>query len=214
MTAVFTGVDLSRRFGTLTALHDVTCTVPSDARIAVTGPSGSGKSTLLHLVAGLDRPSGGTVAWPALAAHPRTLPGRVGVVFQAPSLLDVLDVRENVELPLLLGGRGVGTAADDALARLGLEHLAERLPHELSVGQAQRVAVARALAAGPQLLIADEPTAALDSATAAQVVDVLIAAADEASAALVVATHDPDVAGRFAERWRMVGGRIDRETPA
>jgi ABC-type lipoprotein export system ATPase subunit len=214
MTAVFSGVGLSRRFGTLTALHDVTCTVPADARIAVTGPSGSGKSTLLHLIAGLDRPSGGTVAWPALAAHPRNRPGRVGMVFQAPSLLDVLDVRENVTLPLLLAGHEVGTAADDALAQLGLDHLAERLPHELSVGQAQRVAVARALAAGPDLLVADEPTAALDSATAAQVVDVLIAAADRAGAALVVATHDPDVADWFTERWRVVGGRIDRETPA
>jgi ABC-type lipoprotein export system ATPase subunit len=211
---LFTGSGLGRTFGTVTALREVTCAVPPGARIAVTGASGSGKSTLLHLIAGLDRPSTGEVGWPDLAGHPRGLPGRVAMVFQAPSLLPALDVRENVALPLLLAGRPVGSAADDALARLDLGHLADRLPQELSAGQAQRVAVARALAAGPVLVVADEPTAALDSATAAHVVDVLLAAVAAAGAALVLATHDAEVADRLPRRWTMVDGRITADTGA
>jgi ABC-type lipoprotein export system ATPase subunit len=210
--ALFTGTRLSRTFGTVAALRGVTCTVRPGARIAVTGASGSGKSTLLHLIAGLDRPSSGEVDWPALAAHPRRTPGRVGMVFQAPSLMSVLDVRENVALPLLLAGRKVGSAADDALARLELGHLAERLPQELSAGQAQRVAVARALVADPVLVIADEPTAALDSATAAHVIDVLLAAVEQAGAALILATHDFDVADRLPHQWTMADGQFTTDT--
>jgi putative ABC transport system ATP-binding protein len=197
----------------IVAVHDATCEVrPGDA-IAVVGPSGSGKSTLLHLLAGLDAPTVGSVTWPGLGADPRRLrPGTVGVVFQGPSLLPDLDALENVMLPLLLAGedeRAAGAAASAALERLGLGDVARHLPEELSGGQAQRVAVARALASAPRLLFADEPTGQLDSAAAAEVVTTIEATAAATGAAVVVSTHDPTVAERFPVRWRMRDGALD-----
>ncbi|MEU7872564.1 ATP-binding cassette domain-containing protein [Dactylosporangium sp. NPDC049140] len=117
MTAHFVGEHLTRTFGRTSAVRDVTCTVPSNARIAVTGPSGSGKSTLLHLIAGIDEPSSGTVGWPRLSGHPRHHPGRVGIVLQRPALLPTLDVGENVALPLLLAGRRAESAPSGAPPR-------------------------------------------------------------------------------------------------
>jgi len=201
-------VDLARTYGSgadaVVAVHGATCHIMSGARIAVTGPSGSGKSTLLHLFAGLEPPTAGTIDRPS--------PGMgIGLVFQGPSLLPTLDVAENVALPLLLDGHRPADADDrarQALARLGIADLAGALPDELSGGQAQRVAVARALATRPQLILADEPTGQLDRRTADHVVDVLLAAAAEAGAALVIATHDPAVAARLAVRWEMRDGRL------
>jgi putative ABC transport system ATP-binding protein/lipoprotein-releasing system ATP-binding protein len=193
------------------ALQPTDCHVPEDARIALVGPSGSGKSTLLHLMAGLDSPTTGAVAWPAIGDRGALRPGPVAVVFQGPSLLPPLTVLENVALPLILGGTADGDArrqAGIALDRLELLELADKLPEEISGGQAQRVAVARALAGEPRLILADEPTGQLDRANGAAVVDVLLAAAAHASAALVVATHDPTVADRFLERWEMHSGRL------
>jgi ABC-type lipoprotein export system ATPase subunit len=193
------------------ALQPTTCAIFPGARIAVTGPSGSGKSTLLHLLAGLDDPTLGTVDWPSIGPPDVLRPGPVAVVFQGPSLLAPLTVAENVALPLLLAGHADAEAAaraDEALARLDLDDLARKLPEEISGGQAQRVAVARALAGGPVLILADEPTGQLDHANAALVVDVLLAAAEERAAALVVATHDPAVSERFPERWEMQDGRL------
>ncbi|WP_426502885.1 ABC transporter ATP-binding protein [Dactylosporangium sp. McL0621] len=212
---VFNGEHLNRTFGRTRAVHDVSCVIPADARIAVTGPSGSGKSTLLHLIAGIDEPTGGTVGWPRLNGHPRHHPGRVGIVLQRPALLATLDVGENVALPLLLAGRPAESArlaAGDTLGRLGLADLIDRLPHELSGGQAQRVAVARAVAAGPELIVADEPTAALDTEGAARLVDALLAAAERAGAALVLATHDTAVADRLEQRWHMADGALGNPT--
>ena len=189
----------------------VDCTVEAGMRVALVGPSGSGKSTLLHLLAGLDEPSGGTVSWLGPGGAPRGRPGSVGVVFQGPSLIPALDVTENVALPLLLAGvpeRDAVERAVAALDRLDLAALAPRLPGELSGGQAQRVAVARVLAARPALILADEPTGQLDHETGDRVVTVLLQAADEVGAALVVATHDLAVAGRFPQRWGMDDGRL------
>jgi ABC-type lipoprotein export system ATPase subunit len=193
------------------ALASATCNVQQGARIAVVGPSGSGKSTLLHLLGGLDEPSSGTIAWPALGARARLRPAHVAYVFQAPSLLAALSVVENVELPQLLGeldATEARAAALDALARLDLSGLAERLPDELSGGQAQRVALARALAARPRLLLADEPTGQLDHVTAREVLDTLLQAIDRTPTALVVATHDQAVSARMETVWQMRHGTL------
>ena len=193
------------------AVHGVTCTVHPGMRLALTGPSGSGKSTLLHLMAGLERPSAGSVRWPALGDDPTGRPGLVGVVFQGPSLLPPLDVAENVALPLVLAGQSPAAARDVALAaleRLNVQDLADRLPEELSGGQAQRVAIARVLAGRPALILADEPTGQLDGATAAHVIDVLLQAADDLGSALVVSTHDPAVAERLTQRWQLRDGTL------
>jgi len=209
-----TGV--SRTFGhgpaAVDAVRDATCALHAGERVALVGRSGSGKSSLLHLLAGLDRPTSGDVEWPALGGQPAGLrPGTVAVVFQGPSLLPALDATENVALPLLLAGEAddaAARAALGALERLGLLPLARLLPEELSAGQAQRVGIARALVGGPRLLLADEPTGQLDRATAATVVDALLAAAADTDAALLVTTHDRRVADLLDVRWAMHDGRL------
>ncbi len=195
----------------IVGLRPTDCSVESGAKIALVGASGSGKSTLLHLMAGLDSPSSGTVSWPAIGPPERLRPGPIAVVFQGPSLLPALTVLENVGLPLALGGRSDRDAkriAADALERLDLGDLAAKLPEEISGGQAQRVAVARALAGEPALILADEPTGQLDHLNGARVIDVLLAAADHSSAGLVISTHDPSVAERLQSRWEINGGEL------
>jgi putative ABC transport system ATP-binding protein len=180
-------------------------------RVALTGPSGSGKSTLLHLMAGLVQPTSGRVSWPMLGSSPADRLGTVAVVFQGQSLLSELDVAENVGLPLLFAGEPADSAAVRAvemLRRVGIEELSAKLPEELSGGQAQRVAMARALVTRPRLILADEPTGQLDRATGSHVISVLREAALEFDAGLVVATHDQAVAERFSLRWRMANGRL------
>jgi putative ABC transport system ATP-binding protein/lipoprotein-releasing system ATP-binding protein len=197
------------------ALQPTSCEVFPGARIALTGPSGSGKSTLVHLLAGLDEPTVGGVSWPAIGDRGALRPGPVTVIFQGPSLLPPLTVLENVALPLLLAGRAEAdatAAAGAALTRLGLLELADKLPEEISGGQAQRVAVARSLAGEPQLILADEPTGQLDHESAEAVVDVLLEAATHSGAALVVATHDQSVAERLPDRWEMRDGRLAFDT--
>jgi ABC-type lipoprotein export system ATPase subunit len=193
------------------ALTDVSCEVRAGDRIAIVGPSGSGKSTLLHLLAGLDTPSQGTVTWPAIGERNELRPSRVSVVFQAPSLLAPLTVVENVALPLILGGLADERAAERAaagLARLGLAELADKLPDEISGGQAQRVAVARALVGDPTLILADEPTGQLDHATADSVMAALIETAQLTGSALVISTHDALVADRLDHTWTINDGRL------
>ncbi|HEX3336559.1 MAG TPA: ABC transporter ATP-binding protein [Jatrophihabitans sp.] len=208
--------NIARTFGAgsaaVVAVYGVSCTVAPGSRIALTGPSGSGKSTMLHMMAALETPSAGTISWPALNDHPQAHPGRIGVVFQGPSLLPALDVAENVALPLLLADvdeREATHRAAHALSQLGIADLADKLPEQLSGGQAQRVAVARVLAARPRLILADEPTGQLDHAAAQLVLDVLLHASRELGAALVVSTHDPLIAQRLDTRWAMRDGRID-----
>ncbi|MEU9889648.1 ABC transporter ATP-binding protein [Sphaerisporangium sp. NPDC051011] len=212
-TAVVTCQDVARTYGrgskAVVAVHGVSCTLAPGDQVALMGPSGSGKTTLLHLLAGLDRPTTGTVAWPELDDRPR---GRIGVVFQGPSLLPPLDAAENVALPLLIAGLpdvDARAMALRALDSVGIGDLAGKLPQELSGGQAQRVAVARVLAGSPRLIIADEPTAQLDSALAARVVELLITVARRLTAALVIATHDQMIAGLLPIHWRMRDGALE-----
>ncbi|MFI9047213.1 ABC transporter ATP-binding protein [Streptomyces sp. NPDC053427] len=203
--------------GAVVALHGLNCVVAPRVRIAVVGPSGSGKSTLLHLMAGLDRPTAGRVSHPGLGSSPAGgLARHIGVVFQGPSLLPPLTAVENVALPLRIDGvpdDEADTRARAALARLGLEELARRLPDELSAGQAQRVAVARVLARRPRLVLADEPTGQLDRETGRQVLSVLLGAAAELRAAVLVTTHDPRVARELGVRWYMADGRLIQPEP-
>lgn len=195
------------------ALEPCDCTVAAGDRIAIVGPSGSGKSTLLHLIAGLDLPTRGAVEWPALGPREALRPGPVAVVFQGPSLLPPLTVLENVALPLTLAGFAPEHArarAGEALDQLGLGDVRDKLPEEISGGQAQRAAVARALAGEPSLVIADEPTGQLDRESARHVGEALLAAADARGAALVVATHDEAVAETLDRRWEIHSGRLVR----
>lgn len=205
----------ARTYGTgsaaTVALQPTDLEINAGDHVALVGQSGSGKSTLLHLMAGLDTPTQGSVAWPGIGTRDELRPGRVAVVFQGPSLLAPLTIRENVALPLVLDGMRDTDAreqADATLTLLGLHDLADKLPEEISGGQAQRVAIARALAGRPMLILADEPTGQLDRASGRAVVDVLLAAAEHADAALIVATHDPTVAERFPVRWEMHSGRL------
>jgi ABC-type lipoprotein export system ATPase subunit len=194
------------------ALVRASCNVCPKDRIALVGPSGSGKSTLLHLMGGLDRPTTGTVSWPALGPAETLRPEKIALVFQVPSLLPALSAVENVEIPLLLGqqpGDVASAAALAALERIGLGAVAHKLPEELSGGQAQRVAMARALAYRPALILADEPTGQLDHPTAQHLFDVLLAALAGTDTALVIATHDLSVAARMDRVWQMDHGVLE-----
>lgn len=193
---------------TVPVLKDISCEIAPGQRIALIGPSGSGKSTLLHLMAGLIDPSSGMITWPELGPREGLMPCRVQVVFQSPSLYPPLNVVENVALPLLLARRHdeAEARAMAMLTRFGLAELSGKLPEELSGGQAQRVAMARALAIGPELVLADEPTGQLDGATAQAFLDELLAIATEGGTAVVIATHDLRVASRMRETWTLDHG--------
>jgi ABC-type lipoprotein export system ATPase subunit len=193
-------------------LSSITGSVVPGDRIAVVGPSGSGKSTLLHLMGGLDTPTSGSISWPELGQKKDLRPKKIGLIFQTESLLAPLTVVENVELPLLLEGVKpieARTAAIKALKDIDLEKIADKLPEELSGGQAQRVAVARALSSGPKLILADEPTGQLDHPTAQRLLDVLLACIENSDTALIVATHDQAIAGRLRTTWHLRYGRLE-----
>ena len=188
------------------AVHGTDLSIRPGDRLAIVGPSGSGKSSLLHLLAGLERPTSGAVSWPGLGGS-----ADIGLVFQADSLVPALDVAENTALPLVLAGRTAEWTrrpVAEALGLVGAADLADRLPEEISGGQAQRVAVARVLAQEPRLILADEPTGRLDHATGTRVLDALLTAADRTGAALVITTHDPAVAARLTVRRAMHDGRL------
>jgi putative ABC transport system ATP-binding protein len=188
------------------AVHGADLEIGSGDRLAVVGSSGSGKSSLLHLLAGLEQPTSGAVTRASSLG-----PYDIGLVFQGDSLIPVLNVVENTALPLVLANRPEGEARQAALAALALvdvADLADRLPEEISGGQAQRVAAARVLAQAPRLILADEPTGRLDHATGAHVLDALLTAADHTGATLVVTTHDPAIAARLAVRRTMREGRL------
>ncbi|MGP2493540.1 ABC transporter ATP-binding protein [Mesorhizobium sp. PUT5] len=194
----------------IAVLRDVDCQIDHGARIGLVGPSGSGKTTLLHILGGLDRPTSGTVEWPALGAIDQLRPCGIGLVFQTPSLFPALTVAQNVELPWILAGKkhATGEVGIDLLDAFDLGDLADKLPEELSGGQAQRVAMARALAVGPKLILADEPTGQLDSITAQLFFDIVLERLAGTDTALVVATHDEAVAARMATRWTLDHGRL------
>ncbi|MFF4977027.1 ABC transporter ATP-binding protein [Streptomyces sp. NPDC001083] len=208
--ALVTCTDAALTFGrdarAVVAVHGADLTIRPGERLAVVGSSGSGKSSLLHLIAGLERPTTGTVTRTA-----GLRPSGIGLVFQNDSLVPALNVLENAALPLILADRPESEARRSALAALaqvGVRNLADRLPEEISGGQAQRVAVARVLAQAPRLILADEPTGRLDHTSGTRVLDALLEAADRTRAALVVTTHDPSVAARLARRRTMRGGRL------
>lgn len=208
------GTAVTRRFRQgdmdVYALRPASFQVRSGDRIALLGPSGSGKSTLLHLMADLDRPSTGQLTWPALGPRGALRPKHIGMVFQAPSLIPTLSAVENVEVPLRLVG-GVSRPREVAmhmLEVLGLAAVADKLPDELSGGQAQRVALARAVVLKPRLVLADEPTGQLDQPTARQTIETLLNSIDGSDAALVIATHDPLVAERMKVTWLMDHGTL------
>jgi putative ABC transport system ATP-binding protein/lipoprotein-releasing system ATP-binding protein len=195
----------------IVALRPTDCEILDRQQVAVVGPSGSGKSTLVHLLSGLQDPTAGVVEWPALLGHVLR-PGPIGVVFQGPSLLPPLTVSENVALPLQLMGRpeaAATAAALELLALVGVDDLADRIPDELSGGQAQRVAIARALVTTPRLILADEPTSQLDHANSAIVIDSLLDSAGATGAAVVVTTHDPAIAERLDDIWSVVDGVVE-----
>ncbi|KAB8193669.1 ATP-binding cassette domain-containing protein [Nonomuraea phyllanthi] len=198
--------DVTREHGEVRALGGVSLDVSAGELVAVMGPSGSGKSTLLNVAGGLDRPTSGTVtiegedlaAVKDLAALRRT---SVGYVFQDLNLIPSLTAAENVMLPRELDGVRTGRARDEALAVLaevGAAEVADRFPEELSGGQRQRVAIARALTGERRLLLADEPTGALDTATGDEILQLLRTRCDEGAAVLLV-THEPRYAG-WADR--------------
>jgi putative ABC transport system ATP-binding protein len=186
------------------AVRGVSLAVAPGEMVAIVGPSGSGKSTLLNLLGALDRPDAGEVVIAGAklselddAARTRLRRDKIGLVFQFFNLLPLLTARENVALPLLLAGMARATAeqrADELLARVGLATRAEHVPDEMSGGEMQRVAVARALAPRPVVILADEPTGNLDSSSGAGVLDLLKTAARDNSCAVIMVTHDPRAA--------------------
>jgi ABC-type lipoprotein export system ATPase subunit len=214
-----TGVSKSFQRGreTVVALDGVTLEVEKGEFVAMVGPSGSGKSTLLHLAGGLDQPESGTVLLGerdlgVLSAGDRAKIRRreIGFVFQFFHLIPTLTVAENVELPLLLDGvRDKAGSVTAMLDRVGLGERAEHLPGELSGGEMQRAAIARALVAGPELILADEPTGNLDSANGAVVLDVLSAQVAEAGAALLMVTHDESAAKRADRVLHLRDGHLE-----
>jgi predicted ABC-type transport system involved in lysophospholipase L1 biosynthesis ATPase subunit len=214
---------LSKTYGSgpsaVAALVGVDLAIPRGGRLAVVGKSGSGKSTLMNLLGGLDTPSAGSlaVAGRQLAALSRRQLAdyrltSVGFVFQSFHLLPHRTALENVELPLTLAGRPRRerrVAARELLDAVGMGHRTGHTPPQLSGGERQRVAVARALANRPALVLADEPTGNLDSASAAAVMDLLLAQVRDRGVTLVLVTHDEDLAARSADRVvRMSDGQI------
>lgn len=201
------------------ALSNVTLTIDPGERVALLGKSGSGKSTLLNLIGGLDRPSVGTlqVAGKNLGAlSARDLAGyrsaAIGMIFQSFNLIPSRTALENVELPMVFAGRGRKQRRSEArhtLEAVGLEGRMHHRPAQLSGGENQRVAVARALVNRPQILLADEPTGNLDSATARDVMNLILEHVENSGATLILVTHDEELARTCATRViRLKDGRL------
>lgn len=216
---------LTKHYGATVALDDVALTIRDGESVAIMGPSGSGKSTLLHVLAGIVRPDAGAVLLrtargmvdvAAMADRERSALRltEFGFVFQQGMLIPELTAAENVAMPLLLTGERrveAGRTAEILLTELGLAGLGDRRIGQLSGGQAQRVAIARSKATQAHVIFADEPTGALDSRTASDVLGVLLAATAEQSRSLVVVTHDEEVAARCSRVVRLRDGRIDSD---
>jgi putative ABC transport system ATP-binding protein len=217
-TPIVEARDVVLSFGETPALRGATMSASAGEILAVMGPSGSGKSTLLHCLAGILVPASGEILFDGHRVDTMSETGRstlrrerFGFVFQFGQLVPELTAEENVALPLLLGGTRRAAAlatARDWFGRLGLDGLEQRRSGELSGGQAQRVALARGLVAGPEVLFADEPTGSLDSLTGEQVMNLLVGAAREQGTTVVLVTHEPRVAA-YADREVIVrDGRV------
>ncbi|WP_440900829.1 ABC transporter ATP-binding protein [Actinosynnema sp.] len=220
MRPLLEAVDLRKSFGPTPALDGAGLAVHAGEVLAIMGPSGSGKSTLLHCLAGILQPDSGTVRYrevelSALADGARSELRRTdfGFVFQFGQLVPELSCLENVALPLRLGGvkrKAAESRAREWLERLEVDGVADKRPGETSGGQAQRVAVARALVTGPKVVFADEPTGALDSLNGERVMQFLVTAARETSAAVVLVTHEARVAA-YSDREVVVRDGKSRE---
>ena len=200
--------------GSLTILSEVGLDVKAGEILAITGASGSGKSTLLGLLAGLDQPSSGEIVLLGEAlntldedARARLRAGRVGFVFQSFQLLPALTALENILLPLELAGRAdARERAAHWLERVGLSARGSHTPRQLSGGEQQRIAIARAFATDPQVLFADEPTGNLDADTGARIIDLLFELNASAHTTLILVTHDEALASRCQRRLHLVAG--------
>jgi lipoprotein-releasing system ATP-binding protein len=201
----------------VSALRGVDVNLFSGRLLAVVGPSGSGKSTLLHLLSGIDAPSEGTVEIDGRqldsmgdAESARFRASQIGFILQRDNLIPSLTIRENAAAPLLLSGVRRGDAlkrATELLERVGLGHRLDAFPREVSGGEAQRAAVARACTGKPLLVFADEPTGSLDRASGEGVVELLYELVVDIDAAGLIVTHDPEVAARAHQTLRLVDGR-------
>jgi putative ABC transport system ATP-binding protein len=210
----------------LTVLHDVSFSLEERGFLAIVGPSGSGKTTLLGLLAGLDRPSAGTVRLDGvdlntLSEDDRAVirADRVGFVFQTFQLIPTLTALENVLVPVELQAatrhtRAEAARAGELLERVGLGDRTHHYPAQLSGGEQQRVALARAFANRPKVLFADEPTGNLDADTGRAVIDLLVELNRAERTTLVMVTHDRELAGRAHRVMRLSGGRIVSDTAA
>jgi lipoprotein-releasing system ATP-binding protein len=202
--------------GPLSILDRVSFTLAPGQSLCVMGPSGSGKSTLLNVLGGLEPPTSGTVTLEGRdpyrmgeAELARFRNREVGFVFQEHCLLPQCSVLENVMVPALVAPRGAHEERARALlARVGLAERLDHRPAELSGGERQRVALARALVLKPRVLLCDEPTGNLDAASAGTVADLLFELHGQEKTVLVLVTHSPDLAGRFADRRRLAGGAL------
>ena len=213
------GTNLEKSFGRTQALRGASLSVAAGEVVAVTGPSGSGKSTLLMCLSGVLRPEAGEVTYggtrlDALSESARTRLRRreFGLVLQFGQLVPELTAVQNVALPLLLEGHGrreSRTAALSRLDRLGAADVADAMPGELSGGESQRVAVARALVTGPQVVFADEPTGALDTVSGEEVLAAMLDAVRDRGAALVLVTHDNRVAAHAGREIALRDGRVE-----
>lgn len=209
---------LTKSYAGRPILRGVSFALGRGERVALLGPSGSGKTTVLNCVGGVDRADGGSVTIAGTALGDLDADGlaelrrkRIGTVFQFYHLLPTLGAAENIELPLQL--LGVATSEREArvrelLERVGISHRAAALPGQLSGGEMQRVAIARAVVHRPALILADEPTGSLDSATGAQVLELLSEVVGETKAALLLVTHSPEAVGCCGRVLRMHDGQI------
>ena len=209
--------------GTLTILHPLDLTIPAGTVAAVTGPSGSGKSTLLGLVAGLDAPTAGSIFIDGIDITTldedrlaRLRGTRIGFVFQFFHLLPSLTAYENVLVPMEIAGvRDATSRATVLLEEVGLTERAHHYPSQLSGGEQQRIAIARALANNPPLLLADEPTGNLDTSTGHHIIELLLEINRTRNTTLVLVTHDPELAARADMTVALRDGRVvgeDRNT--
>ena len=213
-----TGVSLTLRSlaGPVPILRGIDFSVKRGEAIAVLGPSGAGKSTLLAVIAGLERPDQGTVKVAGEDLTPLDEDGlalvrrrAIGIVFQSFRLIPTMTALENVAVPLeLTGRRDAFAVARSALESVGLGHRLRHFPSQLSGGEQQRTALARAFATRPAVLLADEPTGNLDRATGAQVIDLLFGLRNDAATTLVLVTHDPAIAARCDRIVQIAEGRI------
>lgn len=206
---------------TVTVLDDVTLEIPEKQIVAIAGPSGSGKSTLLGLIAGLDRPTAGSIRLDGLeittlaeSEMARFRRKNIGYIFQSFHLIPTLTAQENVAVPLELRGDPSASARSaELLSTVGLQDRQSHYPIQLSGGEQQRVAVARAFACRPSILLADEPTGNLDSATGRQVIDLLLALNRDHGSTLVLVTHDPNLASYADRIITLRDGRIESDRP-